>query len=327
MSKKWDQAIVQQYIDDKVQESLTLEYKAADALGKSDGKKKEITKDVSAMANSAGGTVFYGIAEYQDPSKEHLPERIDPVDQTAFSNEWLQQVINNIRPRVDGIVITPVPIGTDPTDVVYVVEIPQSTTAHQAVDWRYYKRYNFLSIPMEDYEIRDVMGRQQHPRIELDFEIEVTTQQDTSGIVEREVTTQTEYELKVTARNRGQVYAQYVNAFIRIPYEIAYQDEFHPKEPVEENGTLYCEYYLDNTVRDVVDVEFLLSPIEKYGPARFQPILPGLSWGWRIRLSDGFPQKKIDGLSIKWAVYADSAPSNAGEMPVKDIAVVDLRKL
>ncbi|GAI90148.1 unnamed protein product, partial [marine sediment metagenome] len=279
----------------------TLEYKAADALGKSDGKKKEMTKDVSAMANSADGTVFYGIAEYQDPSKEHLPERIDPVDQTAFSKEWLEQVINSIRPRVDGIVITPVPIGTDPTDVVYVVEIPQSTTAHQAVDWRYYKRYNFLSIPMEDYEIRDVMGRQQHPKIELDFEIEVTTQQCTSGIVEREVTTQTEYELKVTARNPGQVYAQYVNAFIRIPYEIAYRDKFHPREPVEENGTLYCEYYLDNTVRDVVDVEFLLSPIEKYGPARFQPILPGLSRGWRTRLSDGFPQKKIDGLSIKWA--------------------------
>jgi predicted HTH transcriptional regulator len=164
MNKKWDQAAIQLYIDDGIQESLSLEYKAADALGKSDGKKKEITKDVSAMANSAGGVIIYGVAEYQDSAKQHLPEKIDPVNQTEFSKEWLQQVINTIRPRVDGIAITSVPIANTLTDVVYVVEIPQSTTAHQATDWRYYKRYNFLSIPMEDYEIRDVMGRQQHPK-------------------------------------------------------------------------------------------------------------------------------------------------------------------
>jgi len=30
---------------------------------------------------------------------------------------------------------------------------------HQAYDHRYYKRYNFQSIPMEDYEVRDLMRR------------------------------------------------------------------------------------------------------------------------------------------------------------------------
>ena len=50
----WDQARVQQYIDDGVEESLNLDYKAAGALAKTDGKRKEITKDVSAMANSEG---------------------------------------------------------------------------------------------------------------------------------------------------------------------------------------------------------------------------------------------------------------------------------
>ena len=135
------------------------------------------------------------------------------------------------------------------------------------------------------------------------------------------------FELKVTARNSGRVYAQYVNVPVKIPYEILYQDEFDPEEPVEENGALYCEYYEDNTVRDVVDVEVIgLGPIKKYGPARFEPILPGLLHVWRIRLSNDFPQKKIDGLVIKWAVYADNAPPNIGEMPVKDIEIVNLRK-
>ena len=41
-----------------------------------------------------------------------------------------------------------------------VVEIPKSLTAHQARDLRYYRRYNFESVAMVDYEIRDVMNRQ-----------------------------------------------------------------------------------------------------------------------------------------------------------------------
>ena len=40
--------------------------------------------------------------------------------------------------------------------VIYVVDIPQSNIAHQAFDKRYYKRFNFISTPMEDYEIRDI---------------------------------------------------------------------------------------------------------------------------------------------------------------------------
>jgi hypothetical protein len=52
MPTTWNQTELQRHINDGVEESLTLDYKAGDALGTSDGKKKEITKDVSAMANS-----------------------------------------------------------------------------------------------------------------------------------------------------------------------------------------------------------------------------------------------------------------------------------
>ena len=113
--------------------------------GASDGKKTEITKDVSAMANSAGGLIIYGIREFDDKAKRHLPEKIDPIDRTLFSREWLEQVINNIRPRIDKLRITPVPVDPNahPNSVVYVVEIPRSITAHQDSDLRYYRRYNF----------------------------------------------------------------------------------------------------------------------------------------------------------------------------------------
>jgi hypothetical protein len=51
-------------------------------------------------------------------------------------------------------------LASGPNDVAYVVEIPQSETAHPALDNRYYKRFNFESVPMADHEIRDVMHRE-----------------------------------------------------------------------------------------------------------------------------------------------------------------------
>ena len=195
MSEKWSQASIQKHIDDEIQESLTLDYKAAGSLGKGDEKKKEVTKDVSAMANSAGGVIMYGVAEYQEPEKKHLPEKIDPIDQTQFSKEWLEQVVNNIRPRIDGIVITPVPIDTGQSHVVYVVEIPQSTTAHQAMDLRYYKRFNFLSVPMEDYEIRDVMSRSTKPDVQVTFDTKRLSYGGANDL----------FALNVAVKNQGQL--------------------------------------------------------------------------------------------------------------------------
>ena len=166
MTEVWDEARVQQYINDGTEESLNLDYKAAGALSKQPKKKVEITKDVSAMANSDGGKIIYGIAE--DAENRHLLGSIDPVDHTVFSKEWLDHIIGNIRPRINGLIIHPVAIGNSYSDVAYVVEIPSSYTAHQASDKRYYKRHNFESVPMEHYEILDVLNRQQHPRVELE---------------------------------------------------------------------------------------------------------------------------------------------------------------
>jgi hypothetical protein len=169
MTKQWDEAALQQHIDAEIEESLTLDYKAAGSIDKAEGKKKEITKDVSAMANSAGGTIIYGIGEYSDPNKKHLPEKITPIDRTQFPKEWLEQVINNIQPRIHNFVIYPVNLASGGNDVAYVVEIPQGNTAHQALDFRYYRRFNFQSVPMEDYEIRDIMNRLSTPDAAVEF--------------------------------------------------------------------------------------------------------------------------------------------------------------
>src|SRR5215216_1931949 len=93
MARNWTEARLQNFITSEIEESLTLEYKSAEALDRNETKKKEITKDVSAMANSAGGILIYGIAEYNDTDKRHLPERITPVNRRKYPREWVEQII------------------------------------------------------------------------------------------------------------------------------------------------------------------------------------------------------------------------------------------
>ena len=59
----WTYARIQQFLDDAVEESLHLDYKAAGALAKVPQKKDEIVKDVTAFANSDGGRIYIGVAD------------------------------------------------------------------------------------------------------------------------------------------------------------------------------------------------------------------------------------------------------------------------
>lgn len=169
----WDLDKVQELIISGTEENLNLDYKASEALSKSDGKKSEISKDVSAFANSAGGVIIYGVTEFNEPEKRHLPEKINPVNRKEYSKEWLEQVINsNISPKINGLKIYPVTIGNaEDNQVIYIVEIPQSNTVHQAKDKRYYKRFNFESVAMEDYEVKDIINRSSKTDIKISFEV------------------------------------------------------------------------------------------------------------------------------------------------------------
>lgn len=163
-------------IQSKVEENLHLDYKGAGSLASTDGKKKEIAKDISAFANSDGGIVIYGIKEFDDAQHRHLPERLDPIDRYNISKEWLEQVINsNIQPKIENLTINPITLSSAINHVAYVVRVPKSNTAHQASDKKYYKRYNFESVAMEDYEIKDIINRQSSPQLSLVLNPELTT--------------------------------------------------------------------------------------------------------------------------------------------------------
>lgn len=305
MPKKWTENALKNFITSETEESLTLEYKAAEALGKSEYQKHEITKDVSAMANSAGGLIVYGISEYANPDKRHLPEKISPVNRTELPREWLEQVINSIRPRIDGILIHSVNLKSGENDVVYVVEIPQSHTAHQAGNQKYYKRFNFQSVPMEDYEIRDVIFRQQMPDVSIKFLIEAKDTFNEAGNFSG-----AEYNLIIQAKNNGSAYARYVACFVDVPVKSLVNIE--NKRSIKDGGKYY-RHRLTNLNQEYADEVF---------KANF-PLLRSMTMSWKIPLKENFTN--LEHWAIKWKVYADNALPKEGKIKFGEIDTVDLR--
>ena len=164
---EWNEGDLRALVANEVQESLELDYKRSDALAKTDTKKNEISKDVSAFANSAGGRIIYGVIE-----EGHRPIDLDGgSDPSQITREWLEQVINStIQQRIRGVRIKAIQLTAGGN--AFVVDIPPSANGpHQANDKRYYKRFEFQSVAMHDYEVRDVAGRSVNPVLDLEWKM------------------------------------------------------------------------------------------------------------------------------------------------------------
>lgn len=163
-SLRLDEQTILSILENKERETLYMDYKSAYALDEIPRKdrKLEISKDVSAFANSAGGEIIYGLKE-----KKHIPIEVDGTKDIVDKANWLNRVINgNIIPKIEGIEIYLVEM-TSCDGFVLVVRVPMSHTAHQAKDKKYYQRYDEENLAMDDYQIRQTMNRGIEPQLIL----------------------------------------------------------------------------------------------------------------------------------------------------------------
>ncbi len=151
-------------IENELEESIHLDFKDAASLGKSDNQRKEISKDVASFANSDGGLIIYGIKE-----NDHKAHSLSFVNGNEFTKEWLEQIINtNIQRHIPELIIFPVRFDSSSEKTVYIVKIPRSIEApHMSKDKRFYKRFNFESVMMEEYEVRQLYGRKSKSKLEI----------------------------------------------------------------------------------------------------------------------------------------------------------------
>ncbi|CAN5514573.1 hypothetical protein BH10BAC5_BH10BAC5_23960 [soil metagenome] len=164
LSYKYSQTDIDNFLSAYTEESINLDFKRGVALAMDENAKKEIVKDVSAFANSDGGIIIYGIDEI-----DHKAGRLCFVDGSIITKEWLEQVINSrIQRKISGLIIDVVRYENDIAKSIFVIKIPRSIQApHRTSDKRFYKRYNFMSVEMEEYEIRDLYSRKEKTSLKL----------------------------------------------------------------------------------------------------------------------------------------------------------------
>lgn len=320
---------LQSLITDGVEEGTQLDYKSG--IDKTKEKwKSEIAKDVSAMANSNGGVIIYGIKEYDEEDKRYLPEKIVPLNSTVISRETLMQVItNNISPKIEGVEIQTIAVCQEkPNEVVYVITIPQSSTAHQSLRTKqYFKRYGSITGAMEDYEIRDVMNRCMHPDVQLELDIREKSI-DQKYFIQESYNPLDSYSVPVTKvniftkkvrmlnsfpKNVGRVIAEHLHWFIHIPLSLLSNKkdldiiEIKDGYAVIKRENKYCDILEGSTENNI-----------KYGPPRVVPVLPKMTGPSKgIFLKDNVSLNQD--IEIKWDLYADCAPVKHGSIKLREI--------
>lgn len=169
--RSWTEADVQALIGQS--ESIRREFKAGIMFDrKPEGKwVQQLSIEVSAFANTEGGELFLGI--YEDKkSRPRVATDIDGVS-TAVAPERLQQLIEgNVSPYLPGIRVHRVPLSRQPDRVVFVIQVPQGSTAYQANDGRYYGRSEFEAKYLPDHEIRLRMSRGRIARAVVRFRLQ-----------------------------------------------------------------------------------------------------------------------------------------------------------
>jgi hypothetical protein len=192
--ESYDFETIKSFIENEIEESIHIEFKSAGALSKKDGQKKEVSKDVSAFANSDGGIIIYGIEE-----KNHKAHSFSFIDGNEFTKEWLEQIISStVNRNIPELKIFPIRNNGIISNTIYVVQIPSSLDApHMARDKKYYKRFNFESVPMEEYEVRQLYGRKVKSKL-------ILAQSLISKLEVDKESEEYEYSLEVDVYNEGE---------------------------------------------------------------------------------------------------------------------------
>lgn len=170
-------ADVEAFLGQGVAENLTLDYKRE--LGDSKGERAEMCKDVSALANSQGGMIVYGV----DENPDRTPKLPAVGTSRAFGRqnveEWAAQVLQSgAQPRMD-FEIEAFALRGDPDRCLLIVRAQASPSAPHMVtlngDNRYYGRFyrrgNFGNRIAEEYEVREMMERARRLYLGLEEEL------------------------------------------------------------------------------------------------------------------------------------------------------------
>lgn len=284
---------LQALIDDGTRESEVLEYKTATSPF-SESDKKEIAKDVTAMANSLGGLIIYGVSA--NPTDKTLPQAIAPIDKKNI--ETFDRVLNaQVRPPIRGLRKKLIP-PTDPK--VLVVEVPPSEDPpHQSLyEKRYYRRSGSECLAMDHDLIALKFGRKLAPALDLVF-----APLAAPSVFAGEPPWSNEAHLRLLISNGGRRIGRHVRLILRFPSTEAVRLS-------DRKGTL-------------TNIDALYSGLQARQFSDDAGVFhPGMNTSvveLGVSFAESYAREKSDEPLIQWTLFADEMSPRQGEASLKEL--------
>jgi hypothetical protein len=286
-------------------ESVSLEFKDGAKLNSlSNDARKDLVVDVTAMANSGGGTIIYGIAEQKQRDGRSVASSISPVTDERITQDRLREIIySNTDPALSGFNVKCIPVAGGQ---VIVIEVTEGETAYQnKLDRRYYNRVDASSAPMYGFAVRDVMNRRTKPRVIVEFDVKPVEVNSNRH----------RYHVFPVLKNIGNLTANHWTLHVGLPGALS---------KIQTNPWGAVSQLPDKYPVDTYATWYEFSSEKSHGAA--PRVLPGQSR--RLGGSEGFAQFEIeidsnrDRLiaadrrpSLWWILFLDDAPRTEGELP------------
>ncbi|HKI05007.1 MAG TPA: ATP-binding protein [Thermoanaerobaculia bacterium] len=137
-------------------ENFRIEFKSELHLD-SPAQRLEAAKDISALANSAGGRIFYGINEGKKSDEPGRAERLTPLTDPSLKSKLEDVVADTVHPRPHWRIVSVEIEGGH----VLVAEVYPSLgrDLHMVSGDRFYRRAEARTIKMTEPEIREAYNR------------------------------------------------------------------------------------------------------------------------------------------------------------------------
>jgi len=171
-------ADISSLVQSKIEESATLEYKRL-----LDKDNHEIAKDISAFANTGGGTIIFGI-----DSQDRIPIAINWLSDSGVEERIQNIAMTSIQPKLDLKSIEVIRLENPgvPSEAIFVVNIAKSPNAPHMVSNRYYIRRGSVSYPMEDTEVRSaIIGTGRTAALSYEISKNIDLAKRTHELIER----------------------------------------------------------------------------------------------------------------------------------------------
>jgi hypothetical protein len=180
------EADLQQLVLIKAPEGLMLEFKRELDLS-SNAQKHEAAKDASALANTVGGRILYGVNETKLSDGSVVAGRITPLSDGTVAARLSDVLNTTVHPRLR-FDTHQIPISSAGAGHVLALEVyPASQLDLHMVtgygDNRFYRRGPSGVVPMTEPEIREAYYRISESRGSLDARVRALTAQELVGKV------------------------------------------------------------------------------------------------------------------------------------------------